>query len=77
LYANLPTAGRRVIGALVLRRTAHLAPLRDVQLLELADLLRKDRRIVERLVPDLSEPAAGGLRDLMHAMELGAQLGDT
>lgn len=28
-------------------------------------------------MPDLSEPAAGGLRDLMHAMELGAQLGDT
>ena len=76
LYANLPTAGRRVIGALVLRRTAHLAPLRDVQLLELADLLHKDPRIVERLAPDLSEPAAGGLRDLMYAMELSAQLGD-
>jgi len=77
LYANLPTAGRRVIGALVLRRTAHLAPLRDVQLIELAELLRKNPRIVERLAPDLSEPAAGGLRDLMHAMELSAQLGDT
>jgi acyl-CoA dehydrogenase len=77
LYANLPTAGRRLLGALVLRRTAHLAPLRDVQLLELAELLRKDPRIVARLAPDLSEPAAGGLRDLMHAMALGAQLGDT
>lgn len=76
LYANLPAPGRRVIGAMVLRRTAHLAPLRDVQLLELAELLRKDRRIVERLAPDLSEPAAGGLLDLMHAMELGATLGD-
>jgi acyl-CoA dehydrogenase len=77
LYANLPTAGRRLLGALVLRRTAHLAPLRDVQLLELAELLRKDPRIVARLAPDLSEPAAGGLRDLMQAMALGAQLGDT
>jgi acyl-CoA dehydrogenase len=76
LYANLPTAGRRVIGALVLRRTAHLAPLRDVQLIALADRLRTNPRIIERLVPDLSEPAPGGLRDLMHAMELGAQLGD-
>jgi len=77
LYANLPTAGRRVIGAMVLRRTAHLAPLRDVQLIALADLLRKNPRIIERLAPDLSEPAPGGLRDLMHAMELSVQLGDT
>jgi acyl-CoA dehydrogenase len=77
LYGNLPTAGRRVIGALVLRRTAHLAPLRDVQLIALADLLRKNPRIVERLAPDLSEPAPGSLRDLMHAMELSVQLGDT
>lgn len=75
LYANLPTAGRRVIGTLVLRRTAHLAPLRDVQLMALAELLRTHPRIVQRLAPDLSEPAAGGLRDLMHAMELGEQLG--
>jgi len=77
LYANLPAPGRRLIGALVLRRTSHLAPLRDVQLLELSELLRSNPRIVERLAPDLSEPAAGGLRDLMHAMELGARLGGT
>ncbi|AVQ81477.1 MULTISPECIES: acyl-CoA dehydrogenase [unclassified Variovorax] len=77
LYANLPTAGRRVIGALVLRRTSHLAPLRDVRLIALADLLRKNPRIIERLAPDLGEPAPGGLRDLMHAMELSVQLGDT
>jgi len=76
LYSNLPAPGRRVIGAMVLRRTAHLAPLRDLQLLELAELLRKDPHIVGRLAPDLSEPAAGGLLDLMYAMELGAKLGD-
>jgi acyl-CoA dehydrogenase len=76
LYANLPTPGRRLIGALVLRRTAHLAPLRDVQLMALAELLRSDPRTVARLAPDLSVPGPGGLRDLMHAMELAAQLGD-
>ena len=76
LYANLPTAGRRLIGALVLRRTAHLAPLRDVQLMALAELLRSDPRLVERLAPDLAEPGPGGLRDLMQAMQLAGQLGD-
>lgn len=76
LYANLPTPGRRFIGALVLRRTAHLAPLRDVQLLALAETLRTRPDVVARLVPDLSEPAAGGLRDLMSALELGDRLGE-
>lgn len=75
LYANLPTAGRRLIGALVLRRTAHLAPLRDVQLMDLADRLRSDPRLVARLAPDLAEPGPGGLRDLMQAMALAARLG--
>jgi len=60
----------------VLRRTAHLAPLRDVQLLALAETLRTRPEVVERLVPDLSEPAAGGLRDLMSALELGDRLGE-
>ena len=76
LYANLPTAGRRVLGALVLRRTAHLAPLRDVQSLALAEALRTRPEIVARLCPDLGVPAPGGLRDLMHALELGDRLGE-
>ena len=76
LYANLPTPGRRLLGALVLRRTAHLAPLRDVQLMALAELLRTRPDVVARLVPDLAEPGPGGLHDLMQAMALGAQLGD-
>ncbi|WP_447773304.1 acyl-CoA dehydrogenase [Variovorax boronicumulans] len=76
LYANLPTPGRRLLGALVLRRTAHLAPLRDVQLMALAELLRTRPDVVARLVPDLAEPGPGGLRDLMQAMALGARLGD-
>ena len=70
LYANLPTARRRWIGALVLRRTAHLAPLRDVQLLALADALRARPDLVARLCPDVAEPKCGGLRDLMQALAL-------
>ncbi|MBX3587916.1 MAG: acyl-CoA dehydrogenase [Ramlibacter sp.] len=76
LYANFPTPARRLIGSLVLSRTAHLAPLRDVQMLELARLLRTQRDIVARLCPDISTPARGGMLDLMQALELALQLGD-
>ena len=76
LYANLPAPGHRLIGALVLSRTAHLAPLRDVQLLELARLLRSQHTLLARLCPDVSTPKQGGLLDLMQALELSAQLGE-
>jgi acyl-CoA dehydrogenase len=76
LYANLPTPGRRLIGRMVLSRTAHLAPLRDVQMLALAKLLRENAAVVQRLCPDVSKPKSGGLVDLMDAMALAAQLGD-
>ncbi|MDW5443103.1 acyl-CoA dehydrogenase [Polaromonas sp. SM01] len=76
LYANLPAPGHRLIGALVLSRTAHLAPLRDVQMLELARLLRSQRTLLARLCPDVSTPKQGGLLDLMQALELSAQLGE-
>lgn len=76
LYANLPTPGRRMIGKLVLSRTAHLAPMRDVQMLELAALLRRRRDLVNRLCPDISAPKQGGMLDLMLALELSEQLGD-
>ncbi len=76
LYANFPTPGRRLIGALVLSRTAHLAPLRDVQLLALAQLLRTRPDIVAQLCPDVSTPKTGGLLDLMQALELSRQLSD-
>jgi acyl-CoA dehydrogenase len=76
LYANLPTPGRRMIGKLVLSRTAHLAPMRDVQMLELAALLRRRRDLVNRLCPDISAPKQGGILDLMQALELSEQLGD-
>lgn len=76
LYANLPAPGRRLIGSLVLSRTAHLAPLRDVQMLALAKLLRENPLLVQRLCPDVSLPKGGGLVDLMNALELAEQLGE-
>lgn len=76
LYANLPAPGHRLIGAMVLSRTAHLAPLRDVQMLELAKLLRTGRAAMNRLCPDVQTPANGGLLDLMRALELSEQLGE-
>lgn len=75
LYANLPFSARRVLGGIALNRTHHLAPLRDVQLLELAKLLRDDPRLAMQLCPDLGVPAGGGLLDLMQALELAQQLG--
>ena len=76
LYANLPTPGRRFIGRLILSRTSHLAPLRDVEKLALAKLLRENAQVVQRLCPDISLPKGGGMVDLMKALELAAQLGD-
>lgn len=76
LYANLPTPGRRLIGSLVLSRTAHLAPLRDVQMLDMADMLRTQPGILAQLCPDVSAPRQGGMLDLMQALELAQRLGD-
>jgi hypothetical protein len=75
LYANFPSPLRRVVGAMVLNRSTRLAPLRDVQLLELAKLLRTNPAVVKRLCPDLATPSSGGLRDLMDALDLATQLG--
>ncbi len=75
LFANLPAPGRRLLGALVMSRTAHLAPLRDVQMLELARLLRSRHDLVARLCPDMATPKQGGVRDLMEALQLARRLG--
>jgi acyl-CoA dehydrogenase len=75
LYANLPFGTRRVFGWLMLRGVWHLAPLRDRQLLELADLLRSDPHVVNRLAPDVAAPASGGLADLRRALALYEELG--
>lgn len=76
LYANLPAPGRRLVGRVVLSRTAHLAPLRDVQTLALAKLLRENPGVMQRLCPDVSLPKGGGMVDLVRALELAAQLGE-
>ena len=76
LYANFPSPLRRVVGAMVLNRSTRLAPLRDIQLLELAKLLRTNPAVVKRLCPDLATPTSGGLRDLMDALDLAVQLGE-
>jgi len=76
LYANFPSPLRRVVGALVLNRSTRLAPLRDVQLLDLARRLRTNNALLRGLCPDLATPAGGGLRDLMDALALAEQLGE-
>ncbi len=75
LYANFPTSSRRWLAGIVLGRTAHLAPLRDVQLLSLAEILRTTPEVVTALCPDLEKPKAGGVADLMQALALARQLG--
>ncbi|RZA15810.1 MAG: DUF1974 domain-containing protein, partial [Lysobacteraceae bacterium] len=76
LYANLPAPGHRFIGNLILSRTRHLAPLPDVELLQLARTLRTQPHVVSRLCPDLMLPSHGGMADLARALELGEQLGE-
>ena len=81
--ASFPTAtgtSRRVLGWLLLRgiafsRVLHLAPLRDRQVLHLAELLRTDPRVLARLAPDVSRPKSGGLLDLMQALGLADEIG--
>lgn len=75
LYANLPAPGHRLIGRLVMTRTAHLAPLRDTEVLELAALLRTQRPLIDLLCPDMARPGSGGLLHLMEALDLADQLG--
>jgi len=76
LYANLPSRTLRLASPLLLRGTGKLAPLRDRDLIAMADALREDRRLVARLCPDVGVPVSGGLRDLMHALELAEAVAD-
>ena len=75
LYANLPSTGLRTLAPLLLRGTRHLAPLRDRDLIAYADALRDDPSLVARLCPDVSRPGAGGLLDLMRALDAARALG--
>jgi acyl-CoA dehydrogenase len=76
LVANMPSPALRFIAPLLLRGTRHLAPLRDKDLIALSDAMRENRALVARLCPDMGVPAAGGLRDLMLALELADAVGD-
>lgn len=75
LYANLPSRGRRWLGATVMRGATRLVPLRDDERLAIAALLHGDPHVVDLLCPDVSVPRSGGLLDLMEALQLAQQLG--
>lgn len=76
LYANLPSRALRFAEPLLLRASRRLAPMRDRDLIGLADLLRDDAQILARLCPDVASPKSGGLRDLMEALRLANEVGD-
>jgi len=70
LIANMPSRALRLAAPLLLHGTRQRRPLKDRQILELADALRDDPAVVARLCPDISQPRQGGLHDLMQALEL-------
>lgn len=76
LYANMPSRALRVVAPVVLSGTSHLAPLRDRDLLAIADSLREDPARLERLCPDVGTPSSGGLLDLRLALQLADAVGD-
>ncbi|HEX3142024.1 MAG TPA: acyl-CoA dehydrogenase, partial [Rhizobacter sp.] len=76
LYDNLPSAALRFAAPLLLNGSRRLAPLRDDDLIALADLLRSDPSFIARLCPDVSRPKNGGLLDLMQALECAKEVGD-
>lgn len=76
LHANLPSRALRTLSPLLLHSIRHLAPLRDRDVVALADALRTDKSLMARLCPDVSLPATGGLRDLADALRLADALGD-
>ena len=76
LHANMPSGALRALSPLLLHGTGHLAPLRDRDVIALADALRTDTSLVARLCPDFAVPATGGLHDLAEALRLADALGD-
>ncbi|KQV86049.1 acyl-CoA dehydrogenase [Pelomonas sp. Root1237] len=75
LHANMPSGALKALSPLLLHGTRHLAPLRDRDLVALAESLRTDPSLVARLCPDFTPPATGGLRDLADALRLADALG--
>ena len=76
LYANLPSRLLQVVSPLLLHGTRHLAPLRDRDLIALAESLRSEPSVLSRLCMDVGVPRSGGLRDLQKALDLARALGE-
>lgn len=76
LYANLPSGLLRALAPLLLNGTRHLAPLRDHDLVALAESLRSEPAVLARLCIDVGSPRSGGLRDLRNALDQARALGD-
>jgi acyl-CoA dehydrogenase len=76
LHANLPSGVLHTLSPLLLRGTGHLAPMRDREVIALADALREQPALVQRLCPDVGRPRSGGLLDLMHALDALRAVGD-
>ncbi|MEK8034838.1 acyl-CoA dehydrogenase [Ideonella sp. DXS29W] len=77
LYANLPSRVVRGLAPLWWRRGRLHRPVADETLLSLATALQGDPTLIGRLCPDLAQPAGGGLRDLMDALALSREVGDS
>ena len=76
LVQNLPSKPLVFIAPLLLGGTRQLLPVNDRRTLALAEALRSEPVLIQRLCPDVGVPKAGGLRDLMQALKLAQPLGD-
>jgi acyl-CoA dehydrogenase len=76
LHANLPSRALDLASRLLRGGTRRLRPLRDREVLALAEALRSDPALLARLCPDVSEPRTGGLHDLMQALALAEPVAD-
>ena len=76
LHDNLPSPLLRLFTPLLLGGTHALRPLGDKRALALAEMLRTDPACIARLCPDVERPKAGGLLDLMQALELAQAVGN-
>lgn len=76
LYANMPSKPLAFVAPLLLRGNGNLQDLNDRTLLALSELLREDLSLISNLCPDVGRPKAGGLLDLMEAIELAQPLKD-
>ncbi len=76
LHANLPSGLLRAMAPIILHGSARFSPLRDREALALADALRTQPALLQRLCPDVSRPKRGGLLELMQAIDASHAVGD-